>query len=82
MLFGHFDIHGSELAAFVTFTDDAENVTNNTLLPVNKLERLTIPFPLGMAEVVDKKDRCVRKALFVNGAWGLEAGRLVTTEFA
>jgi hypothetical protein len=80
--FRNLDIYSLKLATLVGFADNTENVADYSFLPINKLEWLAIPFALGMAEIVDKKDRRVREALFVHGAWGLEAGRLVTTEFA
>ena len=81
LFFWNLYIHGSKLAALITFTDDTENIANNTLLPVNKIERFAIPFSFSMAEVVDKKDRRVSEALFIYGARGLESAGFITSEF-
>ena len=54
----NFNVGCVELTVAV-FLDDAEKVTDDSLLPINEVEGFTCPCPLGMAETFDEAHRII-----------------------
>ena len=59
LLLGDLDVGGVELPIAVGL-EDTENVPDDLLLPVNKLEGLSRPGALGMAEALDEHHGIIR----------------------
>ena len=73
-LLGDLNVGGVELPVSVGL-DDAEDVPNDLLLPINQGERFPGPCALGVAETLDERDRVVGFRFIVDGVLRLELRR-------
>ena len=81
LLFRNLDVGGIELPIAVGL-ENAENVPNDLFLPVNKLEGLSRPGALGMAEALDEHDGVIRSVSIVVRGFLHEPCRLVVLQFS
>ena len=76
LLFRNFDVCSVELPIAV-WLENTENVPDDLLLPVNKLEGLSRPGAFGVAQTLDEIHSIIRSVLIVNGVLGFECRGLI-----
>ena len=81
LLLGDLDVGGVELPIAVGL-EDTENVPDDLLLPVNKLEGLSRPGAFGVAQTFDEHDGIIRCVHIVVGGFLHEPCRFVFLQFS
>ena len=81
LFLGDFDVGGIELPIAVGL-EDTENVPNDLLLPVDKLEGLSCPGALGVAQALDEHDGIIGGIRIVVGGFLHEPCQLVVFQFS
>ena len=81
LLFRNFNVCCIELSIAVGL-EDAENVSDNLLLPVDELERLSRPGAFGVAQTFDEHDGIIRCVHIVVGGFLHEPCGLVVFQFS
>ena len=81
LFLGNLDVCRIELSVSVGL-EDTENVSNDLLLPVNKLEGLSCPGAFGVAETFDEHDGIIRSVRIIVGSFLHEPCRLVVLQFS
>ena len=76
LLLGNLNVCCIELSVSVRL-EDTENVPDNLLLPVDKLEGLSRPGAFGVAQALDEHDGVIRSVRIVVGGFLHEPGGLV-----
>ncbi len=81
LFLGNLDVGGIELPITVGL-DDAENVPDDLLLPVNKLEGFSSPGSFGMTKALDEHHGIIRCVHIVVGGFLHEPCGLVVFQFS
>ena len=76
LLLRNFDVCRIELPIAVRF-EDTENVSNDLLLPVDKLEGLSRPGAFGVAQALDEHDGVIGSVRIVAGVLGSKLRRFI-----